>query len=87
MSWWKSLFSKGASDAQMNSELRFHIDELTEAISPQAWAFKSRSPSRSSLARDCFSAVFKRSAASLPVLRPPTSLHFTSVARGERLPT
>jgi putative ABC transport system permease protein len=31
MSWWKSLFPKGASDAQMNSELRFHIDELTEA--------------------------------------------------------
>ncbi len=31
MSWWKSLFPKSASDAQMNSELRFHIDELTEA--------------------------------------------------------
>jgi putative ABC transport system permease protein len=31
MSWWKSLFPKAASDAQMNSELRFHIDELTEA--------------------------------------------------------
>src|SRR6202140_62065 len=31
MSWWKSLFPNGASDAQMNSELRFHIDELTEA--------------------------------------------------------
>ncbi len=31
MSWWKSLFPKRASDAQMNSELRFHIDELTEA--------------------------------------------------------
>jgi predicted permease len=30
MSWWKSLFPKRASDAQMNSELRFHIDELTE---------------------------------------------------------
>src|SRR5271170_3935515 len=30
MSWWKSLFSKGASDAQMNSELRFHVDELTD---------------------------------------------------------
>jgi putative ABC transport system permease protein len=30
MSWWKSLFPKSASDAQMNSELRFHIDELTE---------------------------------------------------------
>jgi putative ABC transport system permease protein len=31
MSWWKSLFPKRASDAQMNSELRFHIEELTEA--------------------------------------------------------
>jgi len=31
MSWWKSLLPKGASEAQMNSELRFHIDELTEA--------------------------------------------------------
>ena len=31
MSWWKSLFPNGASEAQMNSELRFHIDELTEA--------------------------------------------------------
>ena len=30
MSWWKSLFPKPASDQQMNSELRFHIDELTE---------------------------------------------------------
>ena len=30
MSWWKSLFPKSASDAQMNSELGFHIDELTE---------------------------------------------------------
>src|SRR5467141_2916168 len=30
MSWWKSLFPKRASDEQMNSELRFHIDELTE---------------------------------------------------------
>jgi len=30
MSLWKSLFPKRASDAQMNSELRFHIDELTE---------------------------------------------------------
>jgi putative ABC transport system permease protein len=28
---WKSLFPKRASDAQMNSELRFHIEELTEA--------------------------------------------------------
>jgi putative ABC transport system permease protein len=31
MSWWKSLLPKRASDAQMNTELRFHIDELTEA--------------------------------------------------------
>jgi putative ABC transport system permease protein len=31
MSWWKSLFPKGASEVQMSSELRFHIDELTEA--------------------------------------------------------
>jgi putative ABC transport system permease protein len=30
VSWWKSLFPKRASDAQMNSELRFHIDELTD---------------------------------------------------------
>src|SRR3984885_2470169 len=30
MPWWKSLFPKRASDEQMNSELRFHIDELTE---------------------------------------------------------
>lgn len=30
MSWWKSLLPKRASDAQMNTELRFHIDELTE---------------------------------------------------------
>ena len=30
MSWWKSLFPKRASDTQMDSELRFHIDELTE---------------------------------------------------------
>jgi putative ABC transport system permease protein len=30
MPWWKYLFPKRASDAQMNSELRFHIDELTD---------------------------------------------------------
>jgi len=30
MSWWKWIFPKRASDAQMNSELRFHIDELTD---------------------------------------------------------
>ena len=30
MSWWKSLFPKRASDEQMNSELHFHVDELTE---------------------------------------------------------
>jgi putative ABC transport system permease protein len=30
MSWWKSILPKRASDAQMNSELRFHIDELTD---------------------------------------------------------
>jgi len=30
MSWWKSIFPKRASDSQMNSELRFHIDELTD---------------------------------------------------------
>jgi putative ABC transport system permease protein len=30
MPWWKSLFPKRASDEQMNSELRFHVDELTE---------------------------------------------------------
>jgi predicted permease len=31
MSWWKSILPKRASDAQMNTELRFHIEELTEA--------------------------------------------------------
>ena len=30
MSWWKSFLPKRASDAQMNSELRFHLDELTD---------------------------------------------------------
>jgi putative ABC transport system permease protein len=30
MSWWKSILPKRASDAQMNSELRFHIEELTD---------------------------------------------------------
>jgi putative ABC transport system permease protein len=30
MPWWKSIFPKRASDAQMNSELRFHIEELTD---------------------------------------------------------
>jgi len=40
MSWWKSIFPKRASDAQMNSELRFHIHELTDeytaaGMSPQ----------------------------------------------------
>ena len=31
MPWWKSIFQRAASDMQLNSELRFHIDELTEA--------------------------------------------------------
>jgi putative ABC transport system permease protein len=31
MPWWKSFLPKHASDSQMNSELRFHIEELTEA--------------------------------------------------------
>src|SRR6266513_6240158 len=31
MAWWKSLFRKRALDAQLDSELRFHIEELTEA--------------------------------------------------------
>ena len=31
MSRWKFLFPKRASDSQMDSELRFHLDELTEA--------------------------------------------------------
>jgi putative ABC transport system permease protein len=40
MSWWNSLFQKRALDAQLNSEVRFHIDELTDAniaagMSPQ----------------------------------------------------
>ena len=30
MSWWKFLLPKRASEAQMNSELRFHIDELID---------------------------------------------------------
>ena len=30
MSWWKSILPKRASDAQMDSELRFHIEELTD---------------------------------------------------------
>jgi putative ABC transport system permease protein len=29
--WWESLFRKRALDAQLNSEVRFHIDELTDA--------------------------------------------------------
>src|SRR5258708_28957356 len=29
MSWWKSLFRKDALDAQLDSELRFHIEKLT----------------------------------------------------------
>lgn len=31
MSWWKSIFRKRPADAHMNSELRFHIEELTDA--------------------------------------------------------
>src|SRR5438105_37137 len=31
MEWWKSLFRKRALDAQLDSELRFHIEELAEA--------------------------------------------------------
>src|SRR5271170_4366736 len=30
MTWWRSFFPKRASDEQMNSELRFHIEEVTE---------------------------------------------------------
>src|SRR5580704_16141348 len=30
MTWWKSILPKRASDAQMDSELRFHIEELTD---------------------------------------------------------
>jgi hypothetical protein len=29
--WWKSLFRKRALDAQLGSEVRFHIDEMTAA--------------------------------------------------------
>jgi putative ABC transport system permease protein len=29
MTWWNSLFRKGQADAQLDSELRFHIEELT----------------------------------------------------------
>src|SRR5438034_10030374 len=31
MEWWKSLFRKRVLDSQLDSELRFHIEELTEA--------------------------------------------------------
>jgi putative ABC transport system permease protein len=31
MDWWKSLFRKRTLEAQLDSELRFHIEELTEA--------------------------------------------------------
>jgi putative ABC transport system permease protein len=31
MSWWKSFFRKRAADEEFDSELRFHIEELTEA--------------------------------------------------------
>jgi predicted permease len=31
MEWWKSLFRKRALDAQLDSELRFHIEEMTDA--------------------------------------------------------
>ena len=31
MSWWKSLFRKRALHGQFDTELRFHIDELTSA--------------------------------------------------------
>lgn len=30
MPWWRPPFAKRASDTQLNSELRFHMDELTE---------------------------------------------------------
>jgi putative ABC transport system permease protein len=30
MSWWKSLFRKDALNAHLDSELRFHVDELTD---------------------------------------------------------
>src|SRR5260370_12920972 len=29
MNWWKSLFGKGALDAQLDKELRFHLEKLT----------------------------------------------------------
>ena len=29
--WWKSLFRKRTLDAQLSSEVRFHIEELTDA--------------------------------------------------------
>ncbi|MGH9677729.1 MAG: permease prefix domain 1-containing protein, partial [Candidatus Acidiferrum sp.] len=31
MSWWNFIFPKRPADPQLNSELRFHIEELTEA--------------------------------------------------------
>jgi len=30
MSWWKAIFSKRPSESQMNSELRFHLEELID---------------------------------------------------------
>jgi hypothetical protein len=30
MNWWKAFFRKGTYDGQLNSEIRFHIEELTE---------------------------------------------------------
>jgi hypothetical protein len=40
MTWWNSLFRKNVRDAQLDSELRFHIEELADAniaagMSPQ----------------------------------------------------
>jgi hypothetical protein len=31
MTWWKSFFRKVSLDDQLDSELRFHIEELTDA--------------------------------------------------------
>src|SRR3954470_13537571 len=30
MNWWKSLFRRSAYDGQLDSEIRFHIEKLTE---------------------------------------------------------
>ena len=37
MNWWKSFFRKDAYDAQLDSEIRFHIERLTEEKIAAGW--------------------------------------------------